>query len=63
MNTQQSTETYFNIYQQSIADAAYYKAEKRGFMPGFEAHDWAAAEAEVFSNIISGTESNWYDGS
>jgi len=30
-----------------IARAAYYRAEKRGFAPGFEADDWARAEAEV----------------
>jgi Protein of unknown function (DUF2934) len=30
-----------------IAEAAYYHAEKRGFMPGDETHDWLAAEAEI----------------
>lgn len=29
-----------------IAEAAYYRAERRGFAPGFELADWAAAEAE-----------------
>lgn len=30
-----------------IALAAYYRAERRGFSPGFETDDWLAAEAEV----------------
>lgn len=30
-----------------IAEAAYYRAENRGFMPGSELDDWLAAEIEV----------------
>jgi Protein of unknown function (DUF2934) len=30
-----------------IATAAYYRAEKRGFGPGYEQEDWLAAEREV----------------
>jgi hypothetical protein len=30
-----------------IAEAAYYRAEKRGFVPGFALEDWVAAEALV----------------
>ncbi|MFZ5508608.1 MAG: DUF2934 domain-containing protein [Pseudomonadota bacterium] len=30
-----------------IAEAAYYRAEKRGFVPGSELDDWLEAEAEV----------------
>jgi len=30
-----------------IAEAAYYRAEKRGFAPGFALEDWLSAEAEV----------------
>lgn len=30
-----------------IAEAAYYKAEKRGFTPGMELHDWLEAEKEI----------------
>jgi len=30
-----------------IADAAYYRAERRGFVPGFELADWLAAEEEL----------------
>jgi hypothetical protein len=28
-----------------IAEAAYYRAEKRGFEPGFALEDWIVAEA------------------
>jgi hypothetical protein len=30
-----------------IAEAAYLRAERRGFAPGHEAEDWLAAEVEV----------------
>ena len=30
-----------------IAEAAYLRAERRGFAPGHEDEDWMAAEAEV----------------
>ena len=30
-----------------IADAAYFRAEKRGFEAGHEIEDWLAAEAEL----------------
>ena len=30
-----------------IAEAAYYRAERRGFAPGQEMDDWLAAEAEI----------------
>jgi hypothetical protein len=30
-----------------IAERAYYKAEKRGFVPGHELEDWLAAEREI----------------
>jgi hypothetical protein len=30
-----------------IAEAAYLRAERRGFLPGREVEDWLAAEAEV----------------
>ena len=31
----------------SIAEAAYLRAEHRGFLPGCELEDWLEAEAEV----------------
>ncbi|MBK1645699.1 hypothetical protein CKO25_13780 [Thiocapsa imhoffii] len=30
-----------------VHEAAYYRAEKRGFTPGHEVEDWAAAEREI----------------
>ena len=30
-----------------IAEAAYYRAEKRGFAPGYALEDWLAAEALI----------------
>lgn len=33
--------------QQLIAQAAYFIAERRGFVPGNELDDWLQAEAEV----------------
>lgn len=30
-----------------ICEAAYWRAERRGFVPGHEIEDWFAAEAEV----------------
>ena len=34
-----------------IAQAAYYRAEKRGFTPGLEADDWLQAESEVMQGL------------
>lgn len=33
--------------EQMIAEAAYFRAEQRGFTPGNEMSDWLAAEADV----------------
>jgi hypothetical protein len=38
-----------------IAEAAYFRAEKRGFRPGHENEDWLAAEAEVDARLLQGT--------
>ena len=35
-----------------IAEAAYFRAEKRGFAPGHETGDWLAAEAEVDAKLL-----------
>jgi hypothetical protein len=32
-----------------IAEAAYYRAEQRGFEPGRELEDWCAAESDIDS--------------
>jgi hypothetical protein len=36
-----------------IAEAAYFRAEKRGFAPGHETEDWLAAEAEVDARLLT----------
>jgi sterol desaturase/sphingolipid hydroxylase (fatty acid hydroxylase superfamily) len=36
-----------------IAEAAYYKAEKRGFYPGHELRDWLEAKSEIIRLIYS----------
>ncbi len=33
--------------QRLIAEAAYFRAERRGFSPGQELEDWLAAEIEI----------------
>jgi hypothetical protein len=35
-----------------IRDAAYYRAQSRGFVPGKEMEDWLAAEQEVEELIV-----------
>ena len=40
--------------QTLIAEAAYYRAERRGFAPGGEVDDWLAAEAEVMARVGAG---------
>ena len=37
-----------------IAQAAYLRAERRGFAPGNEEEDWLAAEAEVDALLRAG---------
>jgi len=40
-----------------IAEAAYFRAERRGFEPGHEAEDWLAAELEVDTALTVGIPS------
>ena len=35
------------ITKDMVAEAAYYKAEQRGFIPGHEENDWVEAEREL----------------
>jgi len=35
--------------EQMVRTAAYFRAERRGFAPGYEWDDWLSAEAEVGS--------------
>jgi hypothetical protein len=37
-----------------IAQAAYFRAERRGFVPGHETEDWLAAEIEVDTRLLRG---------
>jgi hypothetical protein len=41
--------------EQQVAEAAYFIALKRGFVPGYEAQDWAAAEKELAEANVSTT--------
>ena len=34
-----------------IAEGAYYRAQQRGFSPGYELQDWLAAEAEIRAGL------------
>lgn len=36
----------------SIAEAAYFRAQLRGFAPGHEVEDWIAAEEEVDQRLL-----------
>jgi hypothetical protein len=38
-------------HHHNIATAAFYIAEKRGFLPGLELHDWLEAEAKCDARI------------
>lgn len=40
-----------------IAQAAYFRAERRGFAPGHELEDWVAAELEVDQFLAASTPS------
>jgi hypothetical protein len=39
-----------------IAEAAFFRAEKRGFEPGHEVDDWLAAETEVDARLMRSAE-------
>lgn len=38
-----------------IAEAAYYRAKQRGFVPGHELDDWVQAESEVMRRVERST--------
>ncbi|MGK2913569.1 MAG: DUF2934 domain-containing protein [Porticoccaceae bacterium] len=40
--------------QQMIADAAYYRAQARGFGPGYDLEDWLQAEADIDCTLEGG---------
>ena len=37
--------------RRQIQETAYYKAQQRGFAPGYEHQDWVDAEAEVMQRL------------
>jgi hypothetical protein len=43
-----------DVRLQMIREAAYYKAEKRGFSPGNDHQDWVEAEQEIDQLLIQG---------
>ncbi len=43
-----------HFVERMIAEAAYYRAEKRGFAPGHETRDWLDAENEIRSRLQCG---------
>jgi hypothetical protein len=40
--------------QTLIAQAAYYRSERRGFEPGHEQEDWLAAEQAIDAELTAG---------
>lgn len=44
------------IRRAMIAEAAYYRAERRGFAPGDDLDDWLQAEAEIESLLKQGMQ-------
>jgi len=41
-----------------IAEAAYYKAEKRAFSPGYEVNDWLEAKKDIFRLVYGNQKCN-----
>jgi hypothetical protein len=39
-----------NRLRQAIAEAAYYRAQQRGFAPGHELEDWLAAQHQIIGD-------------
>lgn len=39
---------------QMISEAAYFRAERRGFAPGGESRDWLESEAEIEELLAAG---------
>jgi hypothetical protein len=53
--TARRTEVSENMRRSMIAQAAYLRAERRGFTGGDEVEDWLAAEAEVDALLRAGS--------
>jgi hypothetical protein len=39
-------------FQKMVAERAYFKSEKKGFVSGHEMEDWLAAESEIKSQYF-----------
>lgn len=50
----ESGEQALRTRREWIAQSAYFRAERRGFQPGFELEDWCAAEREIDRLLSSG---------
>jgi sterol desaturase/sphingolipid hydroxylase (fatty acid hydroxylase superfamily) len=46
------------VLEHMIAEAAYYKAEKRGFNPGHDIHDWLEAKKEIITAVYGARRAN-----
>jgi hypothetical protein len=51
--TPDESELQSDELRRQIAEAAYYRAQQRGFEPGLEQRDWLEAEAEVMTRLGS----------
>ena len=49
--THEETKTRADKLKTMIRDAAYFLAEKRGFISGHELEDWIKAEMEILRNL------------
>ncbi len=48
---QTRNEISHDVRQIMIAEAAYYRSERRGFLKGYEEEDWLQAECEVDNSL------------
>ena len=53
-DTELTSARFVDLGQRSalIAEAAFFRAELRGFEPGHEVEDWLAAESEVDAKLL-----------
>ncbi len=51
-SSQHAVPRYHEDRHASIAEAAYFRSQHRGFTPGHELKDWLAAEEEVDQRLI-----------
>ena len=51
---QRETRATKALRERLVREAAYFRAERRGFRPGREIEDWIAAEREVDERLEAG---------